>query len=808
MESLTQQLTLGILRETTTPWERRVPFTPETVKKFADSNIKVLIQASSNRCFSDAQYESAGAIISEDLSSCNVICGIKPAKRETLISGKTYMMYTRVHTGAKLIAPYFKDLIEKKITLIDYEKIRGEKNEILVGSSKLAGTVGMFNVFRVIGEMMLLRENINTPFLFTGGSAYMHRDKHSCEKALQNVQQMINDQGGLHKSISPFIIGILGSGIVANGAIELISQNMNTQEIDVKDIHNLVSNPPEDAKFKIYYTLISRMHYLKLKTDHHAQIDSSLLESNPELYESVLNENILPNLTILVNCANWTQGSPKILTNEQIRISSQKPQFRLKAISDIAALVNGPIEFFKEECKIERPYFLYDCENSKSYETHDELQKIPSECRSNKIIGYLGVEQLPAELSKDASDMFSSALEQYVPQILQASRSCQDQGLRFEDAFQHIPKEIMVSIATTNEGKTGPHYDYLNYSNFQIMEDVQMRDTTTVLKNGKSNDEKDLYMKMKELESELEILQIQEDYLKDEQRHLKSEYVRSKEEIKRIQSVYLGTGNFVEMIDEAYGIVGSTSGSQFYVRVLSTLNREELKPNARVALHRSSHSVVDILPPDTDAAVQMMKMTEKPDVTYNDVGGLDIQKQEIREAIELPLIQPELYSQIGIDPPRGVLLYGPPGTGKTMLAKAVASQTNAAFIRMVGSEFVQKYLGEGPRMVRDVFRLARENAPSIVFIDEIDSIATKRFDANTGADREVQRILIELLQQMDGFDQQTNVKVIMATNRADTLDPALLRPGRLDRKIEFPLPDRRQKRLVFQTLTSKMNLKT
>jgi 26S proteasome regulatory subunit T3 len=333
-----------------------------------------------------------------------------------------------------------------------------------------------------------------------------------------------------------------------------------------------------------------------------------------------------------------------------------------------------------------------------------------------------------------------------------------------------------------------------------------MKDVLGTSRKNANKDDKDLYMRMKELESELEILNIQEEYLKDEQRHLKSEYIRSKEEIKRIQSVYLGVGNFVEMIDENYGVVGSTSGSQYLVRVLSTLNREDLKPNARVALHRSSHSVVDILPPDTDAAVQMMKMTEKPDVSYTDVGGLDIQKQEIREAIELPLTNPELYSQIGIDPPRGVLLYGPPGTGKTMLAKAVANQTSAAFIRMVGSEFVQKYLGEGPRMVRDVFRMAKENAPSIVFIDEIDSIATKRFDANTGADREVQRILIELLQQMDGFDQTVNVKVIMATNRADTLDPALLRPGRLDRKIEFPLPDRRQKRLVFQTLTSKMNL--
>jgi 26S proteasome regulatory subunit T3 len=155
----------------------------------------------------------------------------------------------------------------------------------------------------------------------------------------------------------------------------------------------------------------------------------------------------------------------------------------------------------------------------------------------------------------------------------------------------------------------------------------------------------------------------------------------------------------------------------------------------------------------------MLGAHEKPDVSYADVGGLDMQKQELREAVELPLTHGDLYRQIGIDPPRGVLLYGPPGTGKTMLVKAVANSTTASFIRVVGSEFVQKYLGEGPRMVRDVFRLARENSPSIIFIDEIDAIATKRFDAQTGADREVQRILLELLNQMDGFDQQSSVKV-------------------------------------------------
>jgi 26S proteasome regulatory subunit T3 len=265
-------------------------------------------------------------------------------------------------------------------------------------------------------------------------------------------------------------------------------------------------------------------------------------------------------------------------------------------------------------------------------------------------------------------------------------------------------------------------------------------------------------------------------------------------------------GQFLEAVDHNTAIVSSTTGQNHYVRILSTIDRELLKPSASIALHKHSNALVDVLPPESDSSIQMLEDKDRPNVTYSDIGGLDIQKQEVREAVELPLTQFELYKSIGIDPPRGVLLYGPPGCGKTMLAKAVAHHTDASFIRVVGSEFVQKYLGEGPRMVRDVFRLAKENSPAIIFIDEVDAIATKRFDAQTGADREVQRILLELLNQMDGFDQATNVKVIMATNRQDTLDPALLRPGRLDRKIEFPLPDRRQKRLVFSAVTSAMNL--
>jgi len=193
---------------------------------------------------------------------------------------------------------------------------------------------------------------------------------------------------------------------------------------------------------------------------------------------------------------------------------------------------------------------------------------------------------------------------------------------------------------------------------------------------------------------------LQESYIKEETKSLRRELLRAQEEVKRIQSVPLVIGQFLEMVDENSGIVGSTTGSNYYVRILSTLNRELLKPSSSVALHRHSNSLVDVLPPEADSSIQLLSSAEKPDVSYSDIGGLDTQKQEIREAVELPLTHHDLYSQVGIEPPRGVLLYGSPGTGKTMLAKAVAHHTDAAFIRVVGSEFVQKYLGgpaDGPR---------------------------------------------------------------------------------------------------------------
>lgn len=314
------------------------------------------------------------------------------------------------------------------------------------------------------------------------------------------------------------------------------------------------------------------------------------------------------------------------------------------------------------------------------------------------------------------------------------------------------------------------------------------------------------YEMFKKNEKRYKLLLLREDYVRKELKALDHELSKVKEEIKRVKSIPLIMGQFLEVVDNETAIVASTAGMHSVVKILSTVDRELLRPNTTVALHRHSSAVVDVLPPEADSTIPVLSEEEKPNTTYSDIGGLEVQKQDIKETVELPLLQFELYKQVGIDPPRGVLLYGPPGTGKTMLVKAVANQTNATFIRVNGSEFVQKYLGEGPRMVRDVFRLAREKAPSIIFIDEVDSIATKRYDAATSADREVQRVLLELLNQMDGFDQTSNVKVIMATNRVDTIDPALLRPGRLDRKIEFPLPDRRQKRLVFNAITSKMSL--
>merc|ERR1711913_27470 len=230
------------------------------------------------------------------------------------------------------------------------------------------------------------------------------------------------------------------------------------------------------------------------------------------------------------------------------------------------------------------------------------------------------------------------------------------------------------------------------------------------------------------------------------------------------------------------------------------------EPGCSVLLNHKFHAVVGVLSDDTDPMVTVMKLEKAPTESYADIGGLDTQIQEIKESVELPLTHPEYYEEMGIKPPKGVILYGPPGTGKTLLAKAVANQTSATFLRVVGSELIQKYLDDGPKLVREMFRVAAEHAPSTIFIDEIDAVATKRYDTTSGGEKEIQRTMLELLNQLDGFDDRGDVKVIMATNRIESLDPAMIRPGRIDRKIEFPLPDEKTKRRMFNIHTGKMTL--
>jgi len=279
-----------------------------------------------------------------------------------------------------------------------------------------------------------------------------------------------------------------------------------------------------------------------------------------------------------------------------------------------------------------------------------------------------------------------------------------------------------------------------------------------------------------------------------------------REKLEELRGSPLGVGSLEELIDDNHAIVSSSVGPEYYVNIFSSVNQDLLEPGSSVLLHNKTMSVVGILSDDTDPMVSVMKVEKAPLETYADIGGLEDQIQEIKEAVELPLAHPELYEDIGIKPPKGVILYGEPGTGKTLLAKAVANQTSATFLRVVGSELIQKYLGDGPKLVRELFRVADDLSPTIVFIDEIDAVGSKRYDSSSGGTREIQRTMLELLNQLDGFDERGDVKVIMATNRIESLDPALIRPGRIDRKIEFPLPDVKTKRHIFNIHTSKMTL--
>jgi proteasome regulatory subunit len=322
---------------------------------------------------------------------------------------------------------------------------------------------------------------------------------------------------------------------------------------------------------------------------------------------------------------------------------------------------------------------------------------------------------------------------------------------------------------------------------------------------NEDSDLKSLEQDFKELQDEAQRLLSERVHLENDLANIKKRASRLDEEVRILKSPPLIIGHLQDVLDDERAIVRSSNGTVFQVSINQRLDPTKLKPGTRIALNQDTLSIIEILHDAWDPMVSGAELLEKPTTTYESVGGLDEEILQMREAIELPLEKPELFRKIGIDPPKGILLVGPPGCGKTMLAKAVANHTNASFIRMVGSELAQKYIGEGGRMVRELFSLAKEKSPSIIFLDEIDAIGAKRLDSATSGDREVQRTLMQLLAELDGFDSLEDVKIIAATNRPDILDDALLRPGRFDRIIVIPLPDEVGRKKILSIHFEKMS---
>ena len=317
--------------------------------------------------------------------------------------------------------------------------------------------------------------------------------------------------------------------------------------------------------------------------------------------------------------------------------------------------------------------------------------------------------------------------------------------------------------------------------------------------------------KVNALEERLEILEQQNEEMRDklldanaENNKYQQKLERLTHENKKLKQSPLFVATVQEITDEGV-IIKQHGNNQEALTEVTDEMREELTPDSRVAVNNSL-SVVKKLDSETDVRARVMQVEQSPDVAYEDIGGIDEQMEEVRETVEMPIESPEMFDEVGIDPPSGVLLHGPPGTGKTMLAKAVANQTDATFIKMAGSELVHKFIGEGAKLVRDLFELARQEEPAVVFIDEIDAIAAKRTDSKTSGDAEVQRTMMQLLSEMDGFEDRGQISIIAATNRFDMLDRAILRPGRFDRLIEVPKPDAEGRELIFQIHTRDMNV--
>ncbi len=312
---------------------------------------------------------------------------------------------------------------------------------------------------------------------------------------------------------------------------------------------------------------------------------------------------------------------------------------------------------------------------------------------------------------------------------------------------------------------------------------------------------------LKELDNELENIMTSyahdTHHIEGENRLLKNTISQLRNEIAKYREPALMVCDVVDLIENK-AIVKTPNGNKFCVNI--SKDCKGIIPGESVLTEQKNLTIIKKIPKNKKFNVEQFVIVERPNIKWRDIGGLNPQIQEIKEVIELPLKEPELFKKIGILPPKGILLYGPPGTGKTLLAKAAAASTKSTFIEIVGSELVQKFIGEGAKLVKEVFQLAREKAPSIIFIDEIDALASKRIEIGTSGEREVQRTFMQFLAELDGFKPLDNVKLIGCTNRKDILDPAVIRPGRLDRLINVPAPDKTGIKEIFKIHSNNMNI--
>jgi len=357
--------------------------------------------------------------------------------------------------------------------------------------------------------------------------------------------------------------------------------------------------------------------------------------------------------------------------------------------------------------------------------------------------------------------------------------------------------------------------------------DTEMKDAETALSEEVMQmSTEDLVARTRLIDNECKMMRSEHVRITHEITTMKEKIKENKDKVKVNKTLPYLVANVIELLDvegddqEEDGanvdldaqrkgkcaVVKTSTRQTYFLPVIGLVEPEDLSPGDLVGVNKDSYLILEKLPTEYDSRVKAMEVDEKPTEQYSDVGGLDKQIQELIEAIVLPMTHKDRFDKIGISPPKGCLMYGPPGTGKTLLARACAAQTKATFLKLAGPQLVQMFIGDGAKLVRDAFNLAKEKAPTIIFIDELDAIGTKRFDSEKAGDREVQRTMLELLNQLDGFEPNTDIKVIAATNRVDILDPALLRSGRLDRKIEFPKPDQEARARIMQIHSRKMNV--